>query len=589
MDELLMKHHPLDTLADALILSDIGKVNIQSNNTSFERHLRIKFFRKTAFKEWGHVSFKLEKGSLTDLKATTYNLVNGTIQSTSVSKEAVYKGKTVKGIQEISCAFENLQEGSVVELTYSELSYGFVIPFWKFQHTIPTLLSEYSIDDPYSNLRYKYHITGSHPLSKHLTTSKDKYQRWAMTDVPAFKRESSMPDIDVYRAGIMFYEENGSWAQIHGEYWISPSAAGVVRDNEYLIKKTRELTSGLSAREKVKAISNYIKSTVKWNGVKDIFAEEPRFVLEKNEGTAADINLLFGSMLEKAGFEVDLILLSTRDHGDLIFDFPSFRQFNYVICRVMIENTEMFLDATDPLLPFDMLPIRCLNHRGFLVASDMFGWVNIEPAYREKISIQADLQMDSLGQIHGTVKQTNDGYAGYESRKTSLAGGENALKKNLLNIETWDASELKVGNLDDIHKPVLLEFKIQMKEGANQNGERIYFQPFLFLRNETNPFIVSERTFPVDFDRIVEKVIIFNILLPDGYTPEELPASKVFAVPENGAKFTFHIAQSGQRLLITTKLQINKTLFMPNEYLPLREFYSRMIAKNSEMVVLRKS
>jgi hypothetical protein len=128
-----------------------------------------------------------------------------------------------------------------------------------------------------------------------------------------------------------------------------------------------------------------------------------------------------------------------------------------------------------------------------------------------------------------------------------------------------------------------------MKDGVSQTGERIYFHPFLFLNAETNPFINSERIYPVDFDRIVEKVIIFNILLPDGYTPEELPASKVFAIPENGAKFTFHIVQSGQRLLITTRLQINKTLFTPNEYLPLREFYTRMIAKKNEVVVLKKS
>ena len=437
-----------------------------------------------------------QKGGLTDLKATTHNLINGTIESTSLDKSAIYKGKTVKGVQEISCAFENLQEGSVVELSYSQLSYGFVIPFWKFQHSIPTLWSEYSINDPYSNFKYQYHLTGSHRLSEHLNTSKDKYQRWAMTDVPALKRESSMPNSDPYRAGIMFYDENGSWRQIHKDYWSSPFGAGVIKYHEYLIKKTRELTTGLSQKEKIKIISDYIKGAVKWNGVKDIFADEPKIILDKKEGTSADINLLFGSMLEKAGFNVDLVLLSTRDHGDLLSDFPSLRQFNYVICRVMVDTAEVLLDATDPLLQYDMLPNRCLNHRGFLVASDMHGWIEIEPRHREKISIQAELQMDSLGQIQGNVKQTNAGYAAYEARKISNHEGADALKKHLLNIDEWDATELKVGNLESINKPVLVDYKIQMKDVASQTAERIYFHPFLFLNEETNPFVNSERIIP---------------------------------------------------------------------------------------------
>jgi hypothetical protein len=44
----------------------------------------------------------------------------------------------------------------------------------------------------------------------------------------------------------------------------------------------------------------------------------------------------------------------------------------------------------------------------------------------------------------------------------------------------------------------------------------------------------------------------------------------------------------GAEVTVVSRLQINKTLFMPEEYPALREFYSRVVAKMAEMVVLEK-
>jgi hypothetical protein len=46
--------------------------------------------------------------------------------------------------------------------------------------------------------------------------------------------------------------------------------------------------------------------------------------------------------------------------------------------------------------------------------------------------------------------------------------------------------------------------------------------------------------------------------------------------------------QSGNMILLDSKLEINRTVFQPNEYDQLREFFSLVGAKLNEQIVFKK-
>ena len=59
--------------------------------------------------------------------------------------------------------------------------------------------------------------------------------------------------------------------------------------------------------------------------------------LNTRTGNAANINLFLCSMLNEAGIQASPVLLSTRDHGKILKDYP-FQQFiNYVIVLAKID------------------------------------------------------------------------------------------------------------------------------------------------------------------------------------------------------------------------------------------------------------
>jgi hypothetical protein len=59
-------------------------------------------------------------------------------------------------------------------------------------------------------------------------------------------------------------------------------------------------------------------------------------------------------------------------------------------------------------------------------------------------------------------------------------------------------------------------------------------------------------------------------------------------LPGNAAKYVFNVAQSGNSIVITSNMQINKNLFTQEEYPNLREFYTQVVAKQAEQIVLKK-
>jgi hypothetical protein len=103
-----------------------------------------------------------------------------------------------------------------------------------------------------------------------------------------------------------------------------------------------------------------------------------------------------------------------------------------------------------------------------------------------------------------------------------------------------------------------------------------------------NIFKHEKREYPVDFGSPKDETYMSKIVIPDGYTIDELPKPKAMALPGNAAKYTYNVTQTGNVLNVISMLQINKSLFLQDEYPHLREFYNQVVAKQAEQIVLKR-
>lgn len=614
-EDLTMSIYDKDSSAVAVVLFDFGKAYIGFNASgavlTFERHVRIKILSKDGL-SWADASIPLYKSGSNEervigLKAVTYNLENGKVVESKMNKDAIFKEKFNRNINLQKFTLPNVKEGSVLEYSYT-ISSDFLanFPNWKFQYTIPVKHSEYIAIIPDFFIMEKY-MQGYIPVANYNVADKsqasysEKVHHWVLSHVPSFKEEPFMTSEDDYVSKINFalayinfpgqpaQEIMGTWEKLVANLKESEYFGKVIKGSNYLKKTVDEIVAGkTNEMEKIEAIHNYVKSNVEWDGYKDYTAESPKTVLERKKGTSGDINLLMASMLEKAGFEVDMVLLSTRDHGFIRKTYPMSRQLNYTVCRLWVKDKFIFLDATEKYIPVDFLPERCLNGEGLLVSNKNTGWVSLAPKAKAKSTITTELKLNGDSELNGTITYLKDGYDAVLARKQILSKGQEDYVKDFGKKKAWAIEDSSFENVEAYETAMKETHTISLPEHASSGGDLIYINPYIESQLIENPFKSEKREYPVDYGSPQDKTYMCKITVPDGYIIDELPQSKVLALPGNAARFLYNVSQLGNTINITSSFQINKAMFVQDEYTNLREFYSQVVAKQAEQIVLKK-
>lgn len=615
MEDLKMASYDLDPSASAVILSDYGEAYITATSLSeslnFERHVRIKILKKEGL---SHADFSVPlyysgtaEEKIIGLKAVSYNLEDGKVIETKMSKDAVFKEKFNRNINVQKFTIPNVKEGSVIEYSYKIMS-DFIVNFpnWQFQYKIPSRHSEYWAIFPDVFIFEKY-MQGYVPVTDYEIKSKAMpgYQaqahHWTLKNVPAFREEPYMTTEKDYVSKINFAlsyvnypgqpvrEIMGSWQKMNEDLLESETFGKIITGSGFLKKITEDLTTAITdPSQKLQRIYSYIQENIEWNGTEDYLADPLKKVFETKKGTAGDINLALASMLNKAGIEVDMVLLSTRDHGFIRKEYPMRKQLNYVVCAARINNATFLLDATEKYLPVNVLPERCLNGQGLVISKSRHGWMELQPKVKSKTVVNADLTFQETGELKGKLTFTRDGYDAVKMRKDYVLKGEESYLKEFLQSRSWQIEKSEFKDIKEINQSAKENYELSIAEHASVAGDIVYINPFITSQLEANPFKLETREFPVDFGSPIEKTYLFKITVPEGFAFDEIPKSKMIMLPGNAAKYVFNVAQNGNTVNITSSMVINKNLFLQNEYPNLREFYNQVVAKQAEQIVLKK-
>lgn len=605
---------PIDSGAEAYYLGDYGETqfNFINGGIIFERHYRMKIVNKNGY---SHSTIKIklrDNANISGLKANTYNFEDGKVVKYEMNSKNKAEERINDFMKSVNFAMPNVKEGSIIEVTYKIYFDSYWVPDWYFQTDIPNLISSYTVNMP-DFFNYKKLSKGY--LNVNYTTEKENrtfsgfsyteiIEKYSCKDVPALKEEPYIDCIDNYRScilyelasyqfpGGMFKNFNTDYASINKTLLEAESFYGQLKTILFLGSEIDSIDKNFTSKEaKMKAAYNFVQKNMKWNGYTWFLVNESiRKAYKEHNGNSCDINMLLTYMLKKLGLNAEPVVLSTRENGMLFPSQPMLYAFNYVIAQVEIDGTRYLLDATDKFCPMGMLPPRCLNNEGRQVSEKSPSWVklNSNNSFKENRTLQ--LSLDSAGILKGSFKINSKEYAALEFRNNySTFNSQNEYIKNFEeNINGLTISSLKLDDLDSLSKPSTRTFELELSDYADMQGDLLYINPMLFEKMDKNPFLMEDRKFPVNYGYNYEDIYMFILTLPEGYKVEELPKSVVFAMPNNDAKFIYNINHNSNSIVCSRRRQINKTIFLQDEYKILKEFYNQMIAKEGEMIVLRK-
>ena len=123
-EEVSMATCAMDPEADAMYLYDIGDVYYSNNGMMiYDVQVRIKIFKKEAVGladvEYPYYTNTSPSEEVSRIDACTYNMVDGKVVKTQMSKKNIFKEKVSDRLSRVKFSLPDVREGSVIEYKFS--------------------------------------------------------------------------------------------------------------------------------------------------------------------------------------------------------------------------------------------------------------------------------------------------------------------------------------------------------------------------------------------------------------------------------------------------------------------------------------
>lgn len=627
--ELREKSYAKDPAAPAAVLYKTGNTIFNYGNDgkwviTTDIKVKTKIYNKEGYK-YGHLSIPYTTGKETVevYEAATYNADGDKMAKSKVSTKQD-NSKGIKGTYEVE--FPDVRDGSIIEYAYTITSSNITYPRdWYFQEEIPVGKNEYTIAIPdfftYNKILSPYfpvkeikektdRVLQYNSMNARGTSGasniglmsgggriafKENVFTYTAQDIPAFKADTYTDNGKNYISGIKFqlagteipgqpYKKYDSdWNSIIKSLNSQQNFGGEIAKGEYYIKDIDNTIKDITSNnEKIKAIFDYVKNRMAWNG--NYGYETKKGVIKAyadKTGNAAEINLMLVSMLRYAGLIANPVVISSRGKGQIDFITPD--AFDYVIAAVESKNGAILLDATSKNAQPDVPPVRALNYTGIKITpSGTWEEISVMPKALSKknTAVMANVLPD--GTISGEIKTQYTNYNAFMFRENYKGNATPAM--NGLQVTKYTA-----GNIMDTAKPVTEDVTFIAGNTAELRDGKIYLSPLLFYTMNENPFTAETRTYPIDFTYPQQERYTISLTIPQGYEAEIIPDAADFATDNGFLAFKYSISIKGNQIQVVAIKTINAVVTPPDMYNDVKSFYKRLAEQQSKKIVLKKA
>ncbi len=612
-----------DTSAPAVVLGDYGVMNIEpvgdGYGLRFERHRRVKILNAAGLKYADVVIPYYHEGSPPEKVAQIRALsISPDGEVTKLGKKDYFREKINEYWSAVKFSIPDVQPGSVIEYTYVHTSSRLVeLPKWTFQEEIPVRKSVLEIVYP-EFFDYIYLINGLDGMtpvpqsdgSQLYSGPKGQFRvkkgYYEMTNAVALHEEPYMTTLSDYQTSIRFqlnrlrygtYEEPvlTTWPKLAAELE-GHDDFGKYYQYKGNYRKAWEAVEPLlavleSEKDRARAIYYHLSNRLKWDGNYLALAEaSPNEVYESAGGSSTDLNLLLLALLREAGLKAFPMLTSTRSHGKMYPLYPLFDQFNHTLVWVETGGKGQVLDLGDPLRPFGLPAVECLNGQGWVVDGENSRWVPIVPP-RGMDVLQVEARLDEDGTLRGKAEGAYRGYNAIPERAHHRQNPDAQYWQERLaqNFPEARISEVECENLEDLEKNFKVRFSFEIPEAAMSTDEFLYLTPVLYSSFQEPIFQLEERYFPVEIPYPFLEQFQLRLELPEGYVLEDQPQPVRFKMPQGAGDFLFTVTELPDNALeVQARLSIKKLQYQPpGEYASIKELFDLVAQKLGEQLVLK--
>ncbi len=482
------------------------------------------------------------------------------------------------------CMAAGLEEGSVLDTV-------------EVDDELEEIAASFFCRSPHGH-KIRHHVVRRSTSLRH----SDARSIWCSYRVPSLRKEPYVWHLDDFRAGLEF-EINGleipgslyksftrTWADVYES--LDRSEFGRYADIRNPFKDEVAAIVARNAddeRRQLHEILKFVQSRIAWDGTYRLTPESsPHAAVDKRRGDSGSINFILAAALRDAGFKPEIILLNPRSAGRLPLTHATDRIRTFVLRTKLKSGETVYLDATDLHSDVNVLPTQLLVDHARLYSPEhpFENWINLSSPAQSVVLSQITARLTEEGELECTETDTETNQAAYDlSRRYSRSENHDTFVQEYEQRAGITISELTVDGLNTAKARMKLNFRKPVDSG----GDFLYICPTIVPFIEKNPFTSQKRQLPVEFSYPYRYRIIVSLMLPEGYTVEELPKSQRLSACNEGIACTMQVQQQGALMQCLFEFDLSRIIFPATEYTDLSAFYGFVMDMCNSRIVLKKS
>lgn len=442
-----------------------------------------------------------------------------------------------------------------------------------FTDDVPTITKKIVFRVPNSvNVELKEFNFQGFNIQKKVTKDRDNnIYEYVVKDLPAAGSEASVkgnshvyPHVLVLTKGYTSNNEKITLLNNTEDLykWYSSLVQNVEGNTDALKPLVNQLIANKTSNEdKIKAIYYWVQDNIRYiafeDGIAGFKPATAELVHKNKYGDCKGMANLVKNMLKIAGFDARLTWIGTN-HIAYDYSYPSLAVDNHMICTLLLDGKQYFLDPTESYCSFNDYAERIQGRPVMIEDNNKFilSKVPVLPLERNTVSIEQNYELKGetlVGASKAIYAGEKKGMLLYflnnteKSSKNTLLESVAGKDKNM-NIKKLDAS-----NTTEREKPLTLNIEFELFNQVSTFDKEIYVD-LDWYKDFADGEIEKARIFDYKLSsRILQKTVV-SLKIPQNHTIKHLPEKVDIKTPNFTIKAGFE--QKNGQVIYTKEITV---------------------------------
>ncbi len=503
------------------------------------------------------------------------------------------------------CVFKSLAKNDFIYLKWRIRNFNsgkLGQHFWDsyyFNRFMPTLNTRYSLLIPQDmNFTYKGQNDAPEPEVRNADGTNKMYE-WTSKNEAALGYEADMPNLDEV-GKILRISSIPNWKYLVD--WYKEVALTKTQSSYEIKEKVDELFSSkvnATTEDKIRTIYDYITENIRYSMVSfrqsALVPQKARDVLVNRIGDCKDVSTLGIAMLNEVGVKANFVLVNSGNE-ERIGDIPPSIAFNHCIVQAETKSGPIYLDFTANNFPAATVPGADRDAFSLVINDNSANPITLpkNQIAPPAISVRAKMTLfdDNRALIENSTTTVGNPTALLRVRyRGKPQKDRDKILQSLLSSEFPNVRLINfvIGPLDDLAPSVTFSYVCEAPNYLTDAGDyKLVKIPWQNPLRADDALSYEKRSYPIknisSVDTVSEEI---EIILPNGYTPVDLPAPS--RISSGAGDYSLEFSLKGNTLKAKRRYVYMSSYVSVDEYERYKKFYNRIVKDDSRQILLKKS